>query len=250
MGVQGRLTSSLSVGGLTVAGGLAIFLSTSATAGMVRFPVPPTGDPEAATALGRAVDTDLEARSFVAHVTSYLRRPGYSGTQSYTVVYQAPDRSELIGPGPGSAVITAGAVRFSRAAFTTAVPLWVRFTVERGQLRGGSMATIDLLTLKGRTAVRARGSSYRVVTVTQVVPGSTRVEQLGVGEVQTVLTAEVRDHRVVGETLRIEGQAELISLVLHYQDFDNAPAIEIPTHVLQVPQFCPGKPLPSTQPCS
>jgi len=179
-----------------------------------------------------------------------LRQPRYSGPQHFTMVYQAPDRSELTGPeaASGTSIITVGGVRYSQSLFTSTRSQWIAFKVPSGEPGGRSMATGDLTALQNATSVEEDGSSFRVVEIGEVLPGSLLARSAGVGEDEDIFTATVAHGRVVREVLDFRSQKSSLEVTLIYSRFGSAPAIEIPA-AEQTLTICGGRPLPTNAPC-
>jgi hypothetical protein len=243
--MPGRFSSALSVGVLAFASAVAGLWSARSTAGDLIFRVPPSGDPRAERVLSEAVRSDLGAESFIARVQLTTRRGSSSGREHYTLVYGAPDRSELIGPGPGlgSVVVTVGDMRYSQSLYSQSGPQWLGTKIPRGQPEGASMATVDLTFLtKARGAVE-RGATYRIVDVDDVVAGTVEAREYGVGEVQTTATAKVGDGKVLRESIDIRSQKTSVDVTITYSHFGSAPRIEAPTRFVVPPAPCNGRPL-------
>ena len=75
-----------------------------------KVPLLPSDNSRAAAIVTAAVNADLSTGSFVVHAVETTHRPGYSGTFRYTLIYQAPNRAELINPRSSNrgAIITIG----------------------------------------------------------------------------------------------------------------------------------------------
>ena len=223
------------VAGAAVAGAL----SVRSTAGQVLYPPPPAGDPAAVAGARAAAEADLSSGSFVGDVSATTRRRGYSGTESYTLVYQAPDRSELIPPPPatGGALITIGDIRYSETAFSASGPAWVYSKVPRGEQTGAQMAIAYLEIFRHNSGVLFTPSGYRLVIVATVSPDQAKFSSIGAGEEEAVVTASVERRRITAEVLKVRSPRSFAEIQVRYRDFGSAPAITTPVGAQKLPAF-------------
>jgi len=234
--MRGRVTAFGSVAVLVAAAGLAAALSAGSTAGQVLYPPPPAGDPVASAAAGAAAEVDLSSRSFVGDVSLTTHRVGLSGTESYTLVYQAPDRSELIPPSPaGGTLITIGDIGYAEDSFSASGRGWFYYKVPRGEPTGARMATVYLEIFLHNPAVVFTPGGYQLVVVTTVPPGQARLPLNGAGEEETVATASLKDGRIASEVVTFHMPRSSSTIRVRYKDFGSAPAIPTPAGAQKAP---------------
>jgi hypothetical protein len=193
----------------------------------VAHPALRAGNPRAAALLTAAVNADLSSGSFVAHVVGTIHRRGCSGTTRYTLVYEAPDRSEVITPGSTNAgtLITIGDTTYANTVISSAGSTgWVGCKILLGRPTGASLATADLIALRHRTGVSVIGGRFRIAKVV-------RTETSGSGEDIGIFTATVAGNHVIEEDLQADAPSETSHLTISYGQFGSAPGIPVPPHV-------------------
>lgn len=233
--MKGRLVAWGSVGGLVAASTVVAVLSVRSASGQVLFPAPPPTDPVAAARLARAVTALLDAPSFTAHVSETLSNspdPAIDQRASveaatYTYVFQAPDRAEVIGPDAARGV---WAINIGRTQYTnegtgpaTAPPVWTETTSSRDV--GAPTAFYFIAVLMHPSSVVPVGRSRYRATYVGFVHGP---NWLRIGEQQEVVTATVADGHVSTETIEGRNSAFADREVITYGRIGAAPAVEAP----------------------
>jgi hypothetical protein len=229
--MHGRLVAWGSVFGLLAATTVAAVMSTLYAPKVSPTPSLPSGNPRAAALTTAAVDADLSSGSFVADAVATTHRRGYSGTERYTLVYQAPDRSELISPQPanGGTIIAIGDMTYSNDMIrSVGPPGWIGCKAPAGIPTGASLATSDLVAFRQRSGIAVVGDRYRIVKLA-------RTKTSGSGKEVPILTATVADGHLTEEDLQAHTPTETTHLTLRYSQFGSAPPIPMPQDVTSCP---------------